>query len=1059
MVASYAEFLESKRLTVPDQGFEVNPDALNPMLFPFQAAIVRWALRKGRAAIFAECGLGKGSMSLEWADQIVNHTSGKVLILAPLAVAQQFVREAAKFGYPITLCRTNADVSQGINVTNYERLHLFDTDRFIGVVCDECFAPDTLIDTTEGKKYIKDIRCGDKVLNAVGVDTVQNVHRREISFAIRISINGRRIISSPNHPYFTQRGWVGAQDLQPGDSLIPTAEALRMVRTIFPEVVNSSTARRKVLQQVLFSEVADAATSFLGERPYAGSGSAAWQESSSMAGIGQSESASGNRASTLTQSRERSRGTSQNLPPIDRDEAQTFRAWGERSWFDDSSVNLAGCTRTDLDCGISFIVGQTNSGLSQLLQTGLSQSRSQNRHRSGWILSPIEESTRSQANDETEFVRVDGLEVLEPGHPDLECYRDADGSFYFYDLGCTLHPSFSVGGFLVHNSSIMKSMDGKTRMALMERFRNTPYKLAGTATPAPNDHVELGSQAEFLGIQTRQEMLAQFFTHDGGDTSKWRLKGHTEGEFWKWVCTWSVMLRKPSDIGFSDEGFILPPLVMHEHVVESTYVEPGMLFSVTAQTLNEQRKARRNSLSERVVKCAELVKSDPDSQWLVFCDLNDESAALTKLIPGAVEVKGADSPDHKEVSAIKFADGQISEVVTKASIFGFGLNLQNCHNIAFVGVSHSYEMFYQAIRRCWRFGQKNAVQCHVITSSAEGAVVANLQRKEVDAQKMIDGMIAQTHEIATQELKERLRNENSYVRQVVHGAMWTAHLGDCVEVTREMAENSIDYTIYSPPFSALYTYSNSERDLGNVRDYTEFAKHFRYLAVELFRTLKPGRLMSVHCMDIPLTASMGEEISLLDFPGHLIRIFLRAGFSWHSKVTIWKDPVTAMQRTHALGLLYKQLKKDSARSRQGVPDYLLTFRKPGINPDPVTKDPAEFPVSLWQNYASPVWMDIDMGRTLSREAAREQKDERHIAPLQLDVIERAIKLWTNPGDLVLTPFLGIGSELYMAVKMGRRGIGAELKTSYWRQAVKNLEGIEAQSIGGDMFSMAGIAVE
>lgn len=268
--------------------------------------------------------------------------------------------------------------------------------------------------------------------------------------------------------------------------------------------------------------------------------------------------------------------------------------------------------------------------------------------------------------------------------------------------------------------------------------------------------------------------------------------------------------------------------------------------------------------------------------------------------------------------------------------------------------------------------------------------------------------------------------------------------GDSCEVLKEIPSDSVHYEIYSPPFASLYTYSNSDRDLGNCRSEEEFFEHFDFIAKELYRVLKPGRLMSFHCMNLPTSKEKDGFIGIRDFRGALIRFFEKHGFIFHSEVCIWKDPVTAMQRTKALGLLYKQLKKDSAMSRQGIPDYLVTMRKPGENPERVTHTEAEFPCSVWQKYASPVWMDINQSRTLQYRSARENEDERHICPLQLDVIERAIELWTNPGDVVLTPFLGIGSEAYVALKTGRKAIGVELKDSYFRQAVSNCESVAAQ---------------
>ena len=265
--------------------------------------------------------------------------------------------------------------------------------------------------------------------------------------------------------------------------------------------------------------------------------------------------------------------------------------------------------------------------------------------------------------------------------------------------------------------------------------------------------------------------------------------------------------------------------------------------------------------------------------------------------------------------------------------------------------------------------------------------------------------------------------------------------GDSCEVLKGIPDNSIHYSIFSPPFASLYTYSNSERDLGNCRTTSEFYEQFMFIVSELYRVIMPGRLISFHCMDLPLSKERDGIIGIRDFRGELIKVFENAGFVLHSQVCIWKDPVTAMQRTKAIGLLHKQIKKDSCMSRQGIPDYLVTMRKPGDNPEPVTHTNETFPVAVWQRYASPVWMDINPSDTLQASSAREEKDERHICPLQLGVIRRALNLWTNRNDIVLTPFLGIGSEAVVSIEMGRRAIGCELKTSYYNQAVANCSGV------------------
>lgn len=732
-MSTYQEFLESKRITDAPTGLDEIPE-LNPALFDFQRDIVAWALRRGRAAIFADCGLGKTPMQLEWA----HHVPGRVLILAPLAVAGQTVREAQKFGIgSVIYARSEAQAGEAkIVITNYEMLQHFDRSQFNGVVLDE--------------------------------------------------------------------------------------------------------------------------------------------------------------------------------------------------------------------------------------------------------------------------------------------------------------------------SSILKAYDGKTRTQIIETFCDTPFRLACTATPAPNDYMELGNHAEFLGTMTRVEMLSMFFVHDGGETQNWRLKGHAEKDFWTWLCSWAVMIRKPSDVGYEDGSFILPEMLMHECSVRSETPSEGFLFPVEAQTLQERISARRTTIDERVSHCAATVNGSSEP-FIIWCNLNSESAALAKAIPGAVEIQGSDTVEYKERSMLAFAAGEIRVLITKPSIAGFGMNWQHCNNVAFVGLSDSYEQFYQAVRRCWRFGQQKAVHVYIVTSDLEGAVLANIKRKEADALAMAQNMVAHMHELNEASLHgASTRFKTGYARHVATGEHWTLHLGDCVEVVAEMADESVDYIVYSPPFASLYTYSASDRDMGNCKDTAAFMEHYAFLVRDMLRVTKPGRLLSFHCMNLPTSKTRDGYIGIRDFRGQLIKLHEDAGWIFHSEVCIWKDPVTAMQRTKALGLLHKQLKKDSCMSRQGIPDYLVTMRKPGENPHPVSHTNATFPVSEWQRIASPIWDDINPSDTLQFRSAREHQDERHIAPLQLEVIRRALRLWSNPGDLVLSPFTGIGSEGYCALQMGRRFIGAELKESYWRQACANLP--TAKQDQGGLFS-------
>jgi superfamily II DNA or RNA helicase len=621
----------------------------------------------------------------------------------------------------------------------------------------------------------------------------------------------------------------------------------------------------------------------------------------------------------------------------------------------------------------------------------------------------------------------------------------------------------AFSGVVLDESSILKAYTGKIRNQIIESFALTPFRLACSATPAPNDHMELGNHAEFIGVMTRTEMLAMFFVHDGGDTSKWRLKGHAVGKFWEWVCSWAVTIRRPSDLGYEDGSFILPELQIQDCTVETPRDavpdDAGQmaLFAMEARTLSDQRQVRKASLQLRVDAAAALANSNSE-QWLIWCDLNDESKALTAAIDGAVEVSGSDSDDHKRQAAIDFQDGNIRVLVSKPSIFGFGLNFQRCHNVAFVGLSHSYEAFYQAIRRCWRFGQQQPVNAHIIYDVAEGRVIDNIRRKEADSIAMAESMVTIMKQSTMEHLKKIQRQVAPHVTEHKTGDGWDLYMGDCVESIRQLDSDSIHYSIFSPPFASLYTYSNSDRDMGNSRTEQEFFDHFGFLATELHRVMMPGRLISFHCMNLPSSKERDGFIGVKDFRGDMLRIFQAAGFVFHSEVCIWKDPVTAMQRTKAIGLLHKQIRKDSALSRQGIPDYLVTVRKLGDNTEPVagpftefagenppakTGDQIKDSINIWQRYASPVWMDINPSDTLQYRSARANDDERHICPLQLEVIRRGLQLWSNPGDLVLSPFAGIGSEGHVSLEMGRRFVGFELKPSYFNCAVKNLTNVQA----------------
>jgi len=756
----YKDFLAKKQIVVEACGFDVPLDKLNPMLFDWQKVIVRWALHRGRAALFEDCGLGKTPQQLEWAKQVCSLEHGNVLILTPLAVAAQTKREGEKFGIPVTICKHGDDVRPGVNVANYERLHHFKPGQFGGIVLDE--------------------------------------------------------------------------------------------------------------------------------------------------------------------------------------------------------------------------------------------------------------------------------------------------------------------------SSILKSFDGMTRKLIQEFTAGIKYRLACTATPAPNDLIELTNHAEFLDVMSGKEIIALFFKQDGNTTHQWRLKGHAREAFWKWMSEWSVAIRKPADLGYDDGAFKLPPLKIH-HVTVNGNALDGMLFPVEARTLLERRQARRDSMHDRVSVTAGLVNGNSDT-WLVWCDLNCESEALTKAIPGAVEVKGSDSAEYKEQSLADFSLGKIRVMVTKPSIAGWGMNWQHCHNVAFVGLSDSYEQFYQAVRRCWRFGQSKAVDCYVIAADTEGAVVANIERKERQATEMFENIV---RHMSVHELNKRQeRDVMTYKTDDANGDGWKIMLGDSCERIKEIAPDSIGLSVFSPPFPGMYAYTNSPRDVGNVKNWTSLVEHFKFIAADMLRATMPGRCCCVHLTQEPVFKGREGHVGLRDFRGTVINMMQDCGWFYYSEVTIDKNPMLKASRTKEGTLLFKTLAKDSAGCRPALADYLLVFKKDGENPIPIRSGISAkygnkegwLSQEEWCEWASPVWyrampkaksehqpfqgnypsrhQDTDgilEGDVLRNfRDAKDDQDEKHLCPLQLGVIERCIKLWSAPGDTVFSPFAGIGSEGYQAVKLKRRFVGIELKESYWKVACENIRQAETE---------------
>lgn len=595
----------------------------------------------------------------------------------------------------------------------------------------------------------------------------------------------------------------------------------------------------------------------------------------------------------------------------------------------------------------------------------------------------------------------------------------------------------NFAGVVLDESSILKNFEGSTKKLIIDTFAQTPYKLACTATPSPNDPMELGNHAEFLDVMGRNEMLAMYFVHDGGETSKWRLKGHATKLFYQFVGRWAIMLNKPHDIGFEMEGYHLPDLRLYEKEIKTPKRDNGQLFNEAVISATNFNQELRITKLPRLEEAAKIVNAS-DENFIIWIKQNEEGEMLKQMIPGAVEVKGSDSPEYKEKMLLGFANNDFRVLITKTKIAQFGLNYQNCRNQIFASLDFSFEGLYQAIRRSYRFGQKNEVNIYMITTDTMQNVIQSINHK----QKQFEMMQNEMSEAVNATLNGNLMTTAGHDTDPVDNEWYSIRRGDCVQLIANVPDESVGFSIFSPPFAELYTYSSHIEDMGNSKDYNEFMIQFGFLVKELYRVVMSGRNVAVHCMDLPIQKGKEGFIGLRDFSGLILKAFENAGFIYHSRVTIWKDPVVEMQRTKALGLLHKQVKKDSTMSRVGIPDYLMIFRKDGERENPVRCD---INVDLWQKYASPVWMDINYSNTLQGwRDGRDDNDEKHICPLQLDTIERAIHLYTNSGDTVLTPFMGIGSEVWQAVKMGRKGIGFELKESYYDLAKKNLAAIVEQ---------------
>jgi DNA modification methylase len=680
------------------------------------------------------------------------------------------------------------------------------------------------------------------------------------------------------------------------------------------------------------------------------------------------------------------------------------------------------------------------------------------------IIAPL--SVARQTVREAKKIGIDVLYIRHQG----ECIS---GRIHItnYEMIHEIDPA-AFGSVVLDESSILKSLDGSTKRKLIDMFEFTPYKLACTATPAPNDQSEIGNHAEFLNVCSTPEMLSMFFIHankvietstgngqilktkqSGNRGQDWRLRNHAKDHFYQWMASWSISLTKPSDLGYDDDGYILPALHVNPLFVDVDYVPEGQLVFTGLQGIGDRLKIRKITLNERVKTAAELINGNKD-QWLVWCGLNSEGDELEKAIPDAKQVQGSDNLEYKIDTIQAFQDGTVRVLITKQKVAGFGMNFQSAHRMVFVGLSDSWEGYYQAIRRQWRYGQKSEVDVYLVLSEIEREIYDNVMQKEGIAKRMTGELIKYIQHFEKEEIMNQVHQIDGYKQKTVTGSNFTAMLGDSCQRMSELEDDSIDLSVYSPPFADLYTYSNSELDLGNSRNWDEFFDHYAFIIRELLRITRAGRLTCVHTADIPAMAVRDGYIGMRDFPGAVVKAYEAEGWVFTGRAIVGKNPQAQAIRTKAKALLFTQLRKDSSDSRPAILDQILIFRKIGDNQIPVTPvENGEIDNERWIDWAGGIWTGIQESDTLQYTTARSPDDEKHICPLQLGTIERCIKLYSNPGETVFTPFMGIGSEAYQALKFGRKAIGIELKESYFNVAVQNLQKIESIS-NMNLFSWA-----
>lgn len=783
-MASYRQFLKLKRLPVyswngataviPDEysaamSGEVEAPEVereykpSKYLFDYQRDVAAMAIRKQKFAVFAECGLGKTAILLEFARHAlvsVAATDG-ILIVSPLMVIPQTISEANRF-YPKLKIKqiAAADLQAWLNkpdkgtigITNYEAIREGLTQgKMQGLILDECFPRGTLVDIASQtaaftQKRIEDILPGDMIRNASGIDHVVKLKKRKVSHAVAVYA-GTKIISSPNHPFFTQRGWVGAQDLEPGDSILSTRAAMRMVRSgVSPKGYKGDC---EVLRSILFSEMADVAADPRSEGAYGGSASKKRSSEEPLVCSGERSGECTTQEDFGVESDVEAGCSAEGVQDPKGHEAQTFRAWWEWDRLNATAEDLAGCTWSDVGGGICLVSGPTTAGISNTLQARLSESRFKSCYRSGWRVSLLPQEAGCEEDGNGDFIRVDGIEILEPGHPELERLRDASGELYFYDLEAERHPSFSVSGLLVHNSSMLKSHYGAWGLRLIDLGRGLKWKLCLTGTPAPNDRIEYANHSIFLDHKkTTNEFLARYFVNRGETQNRWEIKPHALRPFYRDLSHWCIFLSNPATYGWKDNCETIPPIKVHIDHIDLTTEQRSASQKLTGTMfvnnmggigergkLSQLAKGKGGVATNKPEFIRNMVDSWPDESTIIWCHYNDEQESMERVFPDAVSISG-DTPHEKRLQGVEdFKAGRKRVLISKPRILGFGLNLQIATRQVFSGLQDSYEEFHQAVKRSNRVGSTRPLNVHIPVTELEEPMIANVLRKADRVQK------------------------------------------------------------------------------------------------------------------------------------------------------------------------------------------------------------------------------------------------------------------------------------------------------------------------------------